>query len=399
MELPMLTLIRNGSVLAPEPLGVRDILLADRTIAALTEPGRLSLGGLDVETIEASGRLVYPGLIDPHVHILGGGGEGGPATRAPEITLEDIVTSGVTTLIGCLGTDSVTRHMTSLLAKARALEAEGVTTYIFSGSYEIPVTTITGSIRSDLVLIDKVIGAGEIALSDHRSSQPTFEEFARLAAECRVGGLLGGKAGVVHCHLGDGPRGLQMIFRLVRETEIPARQVIPTHMNRNRPLLEEGLEFMKLGGCLDFTAGTKPQDENEKDLSAETAVEVCLSRHAPLTQVMISSDGNGSQPVFDAGGRLMFMEVAKEQSLLRTFQSLLKRKVLSPYQAALIFAANPAEFYKLSRKGGLEEGKDADLIILDEAFDLADVWAMGRRLMAEGKLLAHGTFSGRKSEE
>lgn len=395
----MLTLIRNGSVFAPEPLGVRDVLVLDRTIGAVTEPGRLSLGGLEVETVDASGRVVLPGLIDTHVHILGGGGEGGPATRAPEISLEDVVSSGVTTLIGCLGTDGVTRHLTSLLAKARALEAEGLTTYIFSGSYEIPVKTITGSIRSDLILIDKVIGAGEIALSDHRSSQPTFEEFARLAAECRVGGMLGGKAGVLHCHIGDGPRRLEMILRLVRETEIPTTQVIPTHMNRNSALLQEGLEFVGLGGFLDFTAGTKPQDENEKDLSAETAVETCKARHVPLTRITISSDGNGSLPIFDKNGRLMFLEVASERTLLRTFQSLVARRTLSLDQAALIFAANPADFYKLGRKGAVEEGKDADLIILDEALNLTDVWAMGRRMMAGGKLLARGMFSGRRAGE
>src|SRR5512135_825123 len=225
----MITLIRGGEVFAPEPLGRKDILIAGGRIEAVAEPGSLGIDGLAAEAVEAAGRLVVPGLIDPHVHILGGGGEGGPTTRAPEIRVEDIAGNGVTTVIGCLGTDSVTRHMTSLLAKARALEIEGITTFIFSGSYEIPVKTLTGSVRGDLVLIDKVVGAGEIALSDHRSSQPTFDEVARLAAECRVGGMLGGKAGVLHVHMGDGKRRLDVLFRLVRETEIPATQVVPTH--------------------------------------------------------------------------------------------------------------------------------------------------------------------------
>ena len=142
--------------------------------------------------IDASGKTVLPGFVDGHVHILGGGGEGGPATRAPEISITDIITSGVTTIIGLLGTDGTTRHMESLLAKARGLEIEGITTYILSGSYEIPVVTITKNVRTVLIVIDKVIGAGEIAISDHRSSQPTFQEFSQVAAECRVGGMLGG---------------------------------------------------------------------------------------------------------------------------------------------------------------------------------------------------------------
>ena len=203
----MITLIKGGYVFSPEPLGVRDILILGDKIGCVCEPGRIKIQGLKINILDASDKIITPGLIDGHSHILGGGGEGGPTTRAPEIRLEDIVSSGVTTLIGCLGTDGTTRHMESLLAKAQALEEEGVTTFIFSGSYEIPVKTLTGSVRSDIILIDKVIGAGEIAVSDHRSSQPTFEEFARLAAECRVGGMLGGKAGILHCHLGDGRRG------------------------------------------------------------------------------------------------------------------------------------------------------------------------------------------------
>jgi len=183
----MLTILQKGEVFSPQPLGVKDILMVGSKIAAVSKPGLLSIKGVDVEKIDASGKYIFPGFIDSHVHILGGGGEGGPSSRAPEIILKDIITSGVTTVIGCLGTDAITRHMSSLLAKARGLEEEGITTYIFSGSYEIPVKTISGSIRSDLVIIDKVIGAGEIAISDHRSSQPSFEEFARLAAECRVG--------------------------------------------------------------------------------------------------------------------------------------------------------------------------------------------------------------------
>jgi beta-aspartyl-dipeptidase (metallo-type) len=395
----MLTLIRNGSVFAPEPLGRRDVLLVDRSIGAVSEPGRIKLSGLDVEEVDASDKSVLPGIIDTHVHILGGGGEGGPATRAPEIRLEDIIGSGVTTLFGCLGTDGVTRHMTSLLAKARALEAEGVTTRIFCGSYEIPVKTITGSVRSDLILIDKVIGAGEIALSDHRSSQPTFEDFARLAAECRVGGLLGGKPGVLVCHMGDGRRGLDYLFRLIRDTEIPASQLIPTHTNRNRALLDQGLEFMKLGGTIDLTAGTLPQQENDGDLSAETALGVIRAAGLPLTRVTVSSDANGSMPVFDKEGRLQFLAVASEETLLRTFRSVVSRKTLGLDEAALVFAANPADFYKLEGKGRLEPGKDADLILFDESLNLTDVWAMGRRMLGEGRLLARGTFSGRKAAD
>jgi beta-aspartyl-dipeptidase (metallo-type) len=358
----------------------------------VADPGRLGVEGPAVETVDAAGKRVLPGFIDPHVHILGGGGEGGPATRTPEIRIESIVASGVTTVVGCLGTDGVTRHMTSLLAKARALESEGISTFIFAGSYDLPVRTITGSVRSDLVLIDKVIGAGEIAISDHRSSQPTFEEIARLAAECRVGGMLGGKAGVLHLHLGDGKRGLELLLRLIRETEIPVTQVIPTHINRNPALFEEGLDWVAAGGWIDMTVGPDPTPA-DPDVAFEDVLAAFAKRGLPLSRLTASSDGNGSFPVFDAEGRLERLTVASEQDLLRTFREIVRRGLAPLETAARIFSANAAEFYKLERKGRIEPGRDADLVLLDGDMKLADVFARGRRLMAGGRVLVRGTFS------
>jgi beta-aspartyl-dipeptidase (metallo-type) len=388
----MVTLIRGGDVFAPEPLGRKDILLAGSAIEAVAEPGRIRVDGLEAETVDAAGKRVFPGLIDPHVHILGGGGEGGPATRAPEIRVEDIISSGVTTVIGCLGTDGVTRHMTSLLAKARALELEGVSTFIYSGSYEIPVRTLTGSVRSDLIVVDKVVGAGEIAVSDHRSSQPTFDEVARLAAECRVGGMLGGKAGVLHFHLGDGKRRLEFLFRIVRETEIPVTQLVPTHISRNPELFEEGLEWVAAGGSVDITVGPEPVPPDP-----EASLEDCIARFRekglPFGRLMLSSDSNGSIPVFDESGRLVRLTIATEKDLFRKFGDILRKGLLPPETAARLFSTNAAEFYKLGNKGRIGPGRDADLVVLDGDLGLSDVFARGKRMMAGGRLLVRGTFS------
>jgi len=389
----MALLIRGGTVFAPRPLGVCDLFIAGGRIEAITEPGTIETRGLDVQVIEAEGKSVLPGLIDPHVHILGGGGEGGPATRAPEIAVEDIAGSGVTTVIGCLGTDGITRHMTSLLAKARALESEGISTWLFAGSYELPVKTITGSIRSDLVLIDKIVGAGEIALSDHRSSQPTFEDIAKLAAECRVGGMLGGKAGILHIHLGDGPRGLAYLWRLMKDTEIPPSQIVPTHANRSRRLLDEAIEYVRAGGYADLTAGIDPEEDNDADVSVETAVRLALERGAPLERITVSSDANGSMPRFDASGALLGLTIATQRTLFLKFRSLVRRGILGLDRAAALFASHPAAIYKLPDKGLLEPGADADLIVLDAGIELTDVIARGRFLMRAGRLLARGTFA------
>ena len=180
----MLKLIQQATVYAPEYLGVRDVLIGDTHILKIATQIPVA-ADYEVEVLNARGKLLFPGLIDGHVHILGGGGEGGYHTRTPEIVLTDITLGGVTTVVGCLGTDGTTRSMASLLAKARGLEEEGISAYIYTGSYQVPVRTLTGSIMDDLILIDKVVGCGEIAISDHRSSQPTREEFARIVGDTR----------------------------------------------------------------------------------------------------------------------------------------------------------------------------------------------------------------------
>jgi len=388
----MVTLIQNGEILSPAPLGKKDILVLDRKIGAIARPGQIQIDGLEVRTIEATGKTIIPGLIDSHVHILGGGGEGGPATRAPEIFVEDIFWSGVSTVFGCLGTDGTTRHMESLLAKARGLEKEGISTFIYSGSYQIPVVTITGSVLSDLVLIEKVIGAGEIAISDHRSSQPTFEDIARLAAECRVGGMLGGKAGVLHLHLGDGPRKLEMLFKLIKDTEIPPTQVIPTHVNRNPELMEEGIRFIQLGGYIDLTAGMPP-GSNSEQMSITTAVRLCLEKKALLSHITVSSDSNGSFPFFDKNGKLAGLTIATQKSLLENLRYLIKNQVLSFEEAIRLFSTNVASFYRLNNKGEIKEGKDADLLFLDQDLNLTDFIVLGHPVIEGGNLIAKGTFT------
>lgn len=387
----MFKLISQVKVLSPEDQGVKDILIAGEKIAAIEEPRKIKIEGLEVELIDGSGLIALPAFIDPHVHILGGGGEGGPATRAPEIRVEDCASAGVTTVIGCLGTDSITRHLSSLLAKARALEIEGLSTWIYAGAYNLPAPTITGSVRSDLVLIDKVIGAGEIALSDHRSSQPAYEEFLELVAECRVGGLLGGKAGIAHFHLGDGSRGLDYLFRMIKETEIPATQVIPTHTSRNHYLFEQAMEWLKLGGFIDLTTGPEPVEEGE--ISVVEALKQIKAANLPLSRVTVSSDSNGSLPAFNGQGELIGLGVANQKDFLRTFQQIWRENILTRQEAIQVFSTNAAGFYKLPGKGRVETGFEADLLLLNEAAELRYVFSRGKALLEKGRLKVRGTFS------
>lgn len=392
----MVTLIRNAAVYQPEYAGVKDILLLGGKIAAVGEHLKADFGGqVSVEEIQADGMAAVPGFIDSHEHILGGGGEGGFHTRTPEATLKDLILNGITTVVGCIGTDGVGRDMTALLAKAHGLENEGITTYSYTGSYQVPVHTLTGSLMKDIMMLDKVIGVGEIAISDHRSSQPTFEEFARLTADARVAGMLSGKAGIVNVHLGDSPRNIDLIRRVVHETEIPASQFLPTHVNRNAALFDACLEFAAEGGTIDFT-GNEDIDYWE---TISDEVRVCkgirrlLDKGISSDRFTISSDGQGSLPVFNSKGEYQGIGIGKASCLLKELRECVQKENIPLEIAVKGITSNPASVLKLTGKGRILPGFDADLCLLDrETLDLNTVIAKGQCMVRGRKQLVFGTF-------
>ncbi|EHR38685.1 beta-aspartyl-peptidase [Megamonas funiformis] len=389
------TLLKNAHVIAPEDLGVKDILVAGEKIAMIGEG--LSLPAIyDCEVVDCEGNYVVPGFIDSHVHLIGGGGEGGYATRTPEIQLTDITTSGVTTVLGLLGTDGVTRHVASLLAKARGLEDEGITAYIYSGSYEIPTPTITGSVRNDIILIDKVIGTGEIAMCDHRSSQSPKEAYQQITAEARVGGMLSGKAGVVNMHLGDGEDGLKMLYEITKNGEIPKTQIIPTHVNRNKRLFKEAIEWAKQGGIMDVTSSVSPESGSSHSVKSSEAVKQALEAGVNIENITMSSDGNGSMPIFDEAGNNIGVGVASQISILNEFRDMMQKENIAITDAIKIITSNIAKFTKLyPRKGCLANNSDADILVLDKDLQLQHVWARGTHMVENGKPIVFGTFEKR----
>ena len=392
----MVTLIRNAKVYQPEYAGVKDILVLNGKIAAVGEKLKADFGGsVEAEELDAEGMAAVPGFIDSHEHIMGGGGEGGFATRTPEANLKDLVLNGITTVVGCIGTDSVGRDMTALLAKAHGLENEGVTTYTYTGAYQVPVPTLTGSLMKDIMMLDKVIGVGEVAISDHRSSQPSFEEFARIAADARVAGMLSGKAGIVNVHLGDSPRKLDLILKVVRDTEIPASQFLPTHVNRNAALFDECLEFAKDGGTIDFT-GNEDIDYWETicdEVRVCKGIRRLLDMGISSDRFTISSDGQGSMPVFNAKGEYQGIGIGKASCLLKEVRECVQKENIPLETAVKGITSNPAAILKLNGKGHIKPGFDADICLLtEEGLKLDTVIARGRIMVEKGKQTVFGTF-------
>ncbi len=389
----VLTLLQNGEVYAPHYIGRKDILLVGSKIGYIQDRIEVPANFVDVRVIDASDTYIVPGFIDPHVHIIGGGGEGGFKTRTPELQLTDATTSGVTTIVGLLGTDGTTRRMESLLAKARALEEEGITCYIHTGSYHLPVQTLTNRIQDDIILIDKIIGIGEIAISDHRSSQPTFEELAKVAAAARNGGILSGKAGVVEVHVGDGMAQLRLLEEIVDQTDIPIRQFHPTHINRNAELFEAGIHYAKKGGYVDFTTSTIPRFLEEGEVKCSRGLRMMLERGVPIGCITFSSDGQASLPAFSSDGEFLGLQVGSVSSLFQEVRDAVLQEGVSLETALQVITSNTSHVLRLPDKGYVKEGKDADIVLLDKhTLQIDSVFARGRLMVEGGTPVVKGTF-------
>lgn len=385
----MLTLIRNADVFAPEPLGLCNILIAGGKIIYLGADLPQFRPLLAVSELDVQGACVVPGFIDAHAHITGGGGETGPASRVPPVFLSEFTTAGVTSVVGVLGTDDVTRNTQTLVTQAYGLREEGLSAWCHTGGYHLPLTTLTGSVRSDIAFVDPIIGVGELAVSDHRSSQPTLDEFLRVASDAYVGGMMTGKAGIVHCHMGDGERGLALLRAALDKSEIPARVFNPTHVNRNKPLFSEALELTKYGCYIDLTAF--PAGHVEPGLSAAEAYLQYVAGGYPLGRLTVSSDGGGCLPAFDKEGHLTRIGVGFSHTLPETLQELLAQGVA--LDAALpMLTSNVADLLKFTNKGRLAVGKDADLLVMGKAGDITDVMALGRWHVRAGKAIVLGTY-------
>ena len=372
----MFRILKNVELYTPEYAGSKDILTAYGKIALIADKIDIAQP-LRPDVVDCSGMAAVPGLIDQHVHITGGGGEQGPGSTIGPICRDELVKAGITTVVGLLGCDGVGKSMQELLMKARSLEADGLTAFIYTGNYGVPPVTITGRVLTDIALIDKVIGAGEIAISDHRSSCPTRNELAKLAYEALTGGMLGGKAGVVHLHVGNGRDGLTPLIDLVEMTDYPISMFVPTHLNRNRTLFDQAVRYHKGGGTIDLTAG----EDTEEGISVPQCLARLIENGSGLDRVTVSSDGNGS------GAGRSHNEAGSVMALFNDIRSAVVDHRLPLELVLKTVTVNPAKVLKLYPvKGKIAVGSDADVLLADKSsFMPRMLLAGGRLLMQDGK--------------
>ena len=374
-------LLKNCDLWSPEHLGRRDVFVAGGKIVAVEPELAIDFPGL--ETIDLKGAKLVPGLIDQHIHVTGGGGEGGWQSRCPELVFSELVRAGVTTFLGVSGTDSMSRSIENLLAKVRGLAAEGASGWMWTSNYAFPPTTITRDVKTDIFAIPEVLGV-KIALGDHRSSWPTTDELLRLASEVRIAGMLTGKVGFVHVHLGDHPTAFDLMEACIA-TGIPAKHFRPTHTGRHPEVFRRACEFAKAGGIMDITTG----GGNYLGTAAET-LRAALAAGVPAERITLSSDGHGSMPRFNDAGEMVGLAVGLINCNKETIGELAKDLGL---ETALRFmTTNVAHALNLTEKGAIVPGADADMLVVDDAFEPQWVFMRGRIAMREGELLMKGAF-------
>ena len=383
----MFLLLKNAELYSPEYLGKKDILVCGTKIVAIEDKVDQVLPG-HCHVVDMQGAIVGPGLIDQHVHLIGGGGEGGYATRVPQLMLSDLVKAGLTSVVGILGTDGITRSPKDLYAKVKALELEGLNAFMHTGSYEVPTRTITGSIRDDMVYVDKVMGV-KVALADHRCSFPSTDVLAQMVSDIRIGGMVSGKKGVLHIHMGELPDPMAQINQLIT-MGLPIQHFSPTHINRNESIFAEAVDLAKRGGHIDLTSGGAWLD------NIADSVRYALSQGVPISQLTISSDGNGSMPKFNAKDEMVGVTAANVDSNLKTIPRLLDID-LGLSDIFSLLSTNVADSVGIA-KGRIAVGCDADFTALSHSalsqheVVVSHVISRGQLLLSEGELLVKGTF-------
>ncbi len=377
-------IIKQADVYAAAYLGKKDVLICGGRIELISD--NLSALYDNCKIIDGKDKILTPGFIDQHVHITGGGGEGSFHTRAPEVNLSALIQGGITTVVGLLGTDGITRSVENLIAKAKSLKEEGISAYICTGSYGYPSITITGDIKKDIAFIDEVIGV-KLAISDHRAPNITTEELIRLASDIRTAAMLSGKPGILVLHMGDDKTGLKQVFEALNYTSIPIKTFRPTHVNRKPELLEDAFKFAKMGGYIDITCG----------ISRHRTIGECIKeakiKQIPLENITISSDGQGSWSNYDEKGKLVEIGVSSVSSLYKQFVTFVQHDGLPIEEALNYVSVNVAKSLELyPRKGSISEGADADVLIFNKDLEIDTVIAMGTVMMENKNLCVKGTY-------
>jgi beta-aspartyl-dipeptidase (metallo-type) len=393
-----ITILRCGQVLAPEALGARDLVIAGERIVAVAEPG-VEITGIEVEALDLRGLTVTPGFIDNHVHVLGGGGGLGFASRAPELQTSQLTRAGITTVIGMLGFDATSKDMRALVAKTKAFREDGISAYALTGAtLKHPVPTLTGRIRDDIAFVEEIIGVGEISVSELGYAYDSNGPGAQYIAEAATAGLLAGrlarKRGYL-CLQVPPYHGacLKPVMAMLERTGLPIAQLLPSHVNQTDAYMADAIAWAKRGGFIDVGANYSPDNNFSRATPPAKAITRLLEAGVPLAHILLSSDGNGAPPKEEQReGQPAVANYMPLSALHATWRRLIVEEGLPPADALRVVTVNVADATGLARKGRIAAGLDADLVAFDDDWRIHTVIARGRVMVAAGQPVARGMF-------
>jgi beta-aspartyl-dipeptidase (metallo-type) len=362
---------------------MKDLLVGGGTLLAMDN--RIEAFSQITETWDVEGQILTPGFIDQHIHTIGAGGKHGFYSMTPEIRLSQLIRCGSTTVVGLLGTDASIRSIQTLFGKTMSLEKEGLSAYMYTGYFGLDGCFITGSVRDDMIFIDKVLGC-KIAIGDVRSSYPTALELVRILREIRVAGMMTGKKGILHIHLGNQPEAMDVLFELVKDYHFPIEHISPTHVGRTRELFGRALDFARLGGMIDITTGASQYTQPYQ------MVQDALEAGIPLTRMTFSTDGNAGLDNTDENGKLNGFKSAPVDTNYLEMKKLVLEAGVPLDQALQLITVNPASNLGLKHKGSIAPGNDADFCCLNDQLEITGVMAKGKIMMKEGEIIRKGNF-------
>lgn len=390
--------IRGGDVVTP--FGVRnvDIGVTAGKIAAL---GTLEAGGAE---IDASGRMVMPGGVDPHAHIEQMSGMGQMNADTFETATRSAAMGGTTCVIS-FAAQARGQRLSETVADYAARAARGA---MIDHAFHITVTDLdVPEFATDLAKLmaaghrtvklfttynigladrqilevmaqvkacggvvcvhaendgligwtkKKLLAAGLDAPKHHALSHPRLAEIEAVERMCRFAEFFDQPLMLFHVSTLEGVAAV----RAAQARGVPVwaetcvHYLLQTADVLDRPGID-GAKWM----CSPPQRFAADQDALWQGL-AERALALVSSDHAPYRFDDTGKLSAGEAPGFD---KIANGLPGLETRLPLLFDAMVSKARGGPVEFAEVTAAAPARLYGLSGKGEIEVGKDADLVL------------------------------------
>lgn len=381
--------IVNGRVVTPQGIDrqARLVLKAGR-IAEITR----EQGGIEgAQTIDAGGAYVAPGCVDTHLH----GGDGHDFTEATPEAFRAIAyahaTQGVTTLYPTLAVAPTTVFRQAIKAcetvVSQPYEGARIEGLHLEGNYINPL--LKGGQDERFIQLPDPVEYQELLESTRLIKRwtaapelPGALEFARYAHSKGILVSLGHtaadyptvkrayEAGFTHAtHFYNAMSGVHKQREYKHEGTIESVYLVP---EMTVELVADGIHVPP--AILRLVCAFKGIDRISLISDAMAAAACLRPEHLRLDPRMIVEDG-----VCKLADRSAL--TGSIASGIRLMQVMVEKAGVSVADAVRMAATNPARLMSINdRKGSIEQGKDADLILFDENFRLQSVWIGGKQL-------------------